>query len=516
MSVAARAFPDEHLRQLVNLVRDFSGLELPDNRRQSLERVVDRTMRDLGLRDAGALHRHLAKPTSRLALEAFTAALTIGETHFYRNIPQSDAIRVRVLPELIARRTHERRLRIWSAGCSTGEEAYSLAMMLDTLMPRREGWNILILATDINKDALERAQRGVYGQWSFRQVPNDVKQRYFVQREGKYHLDGDIRSMVTFRYLNLVEDSYPALMSNTQAMDLILCRNVLIYFREATINRVVGRLDACLAPGGWLVAGHAESPMAVFRERFIAREFPMTILFQKSHDGSATVTDKPAVTDASGASPRAVQGTVPASTGAPAVTVSRAATRPSPVVTTASSRADVAGVTDLEAGLASATSHWRAGQSGQALELLHDLADQRPDDARPLCLAARILAGALRLGPAEHTAQLALARDPLSAQSHYVHGLILQELGRPAEALEAVRRCVYLDPTLALGHYSLASLLVTAGQVPRADKALLAAIDLVGGRPRDEAVEDGDGVTYGRLRELAEIQRQLIATEACA
>lgn len=485
----ASARDEEALGRLVDLVRSFSGLEFPGNRRQGLERAVAGalTTHDLGgIRD---LVRLLAAPSRRADLEAFTASLTIGETHFFRNAPQLEAIRAAVLPQLIAARGAERRLRIWSAGCSTGEEAYSLAMLVDALLPRRDGWDVLILATDINKAALDRARRGVYGEWSFRQVPEDVKRRYFARHDREYHLSDEIRDMVTFAYLNLVEESYPSSTSNTRAMDLILCRNVLIYFSEATINAVVGRLNEALAPGGWLVPGHAEAPMPVFRQLLAARDFPGTILYQR---------------DASPAQVAPVRRSDPTASAPP-----RPAPSPVPTAPTVAAVRDA--VPDEPIG--DAVARWRAGGPDDALRMLQDLADRDPSDARPLHVAAKILASNLRLEPAEHIARLALQREPLAPPIHYLHGLILRELGRDGDALEALRRCVYLDPGFALGRYALASLLAANGQPVRADRELATTIELVRDRPPDEQIGDGDGVTYGRLLELAEVQRHLIAAE---
>lgn len=511
--------PEDDLRRLTAMVRDFSGIELPDNRRQSLERVVDRTLRTYELTRPRELIARLSHPGHRLELEAFTAMLTIGETHFFRNTPQLDALRTRVLPELIARRSAERRLRLWSAGSSTGEEAYSLAILIDMLLPRRDGWNITILATDINREALDRAQKGVYGPWSFRQVPEEIKQRYFVRHEREYHLVPAIRDMVTFGYLNLVDDAYPSLISNTQAMDLILCRNVLIYFNEETINRVVSRLDECIVPGGWMLAGHAESPMPIFRERFIARDFPMAVIYQKASGGrTLDVEREKPVTPSAPVVPidrprpaRAVpMRDVKSLETTPPARLIRPAT---PEVTALPVRPDANLQSRQGDELAEARALWRQGEIERALTLLQDHADRSPASARSLHLAAKILASLLRLEPAEHTIRLARDREPLWAPIHYLHGLILQELGRTSDALDALRRCVYLEPAFALGHYSLASLLVVNGQEQRAERALATTIELVKARTRDEEVEGGDGVTFGRLLDLAQVQRQLIHPE---
>ncbi len=502
MTVAASqpSIGDADLTRLSHLVRDVSGLEFPDSRRPNLARAAERAVTVHGLRRAGALHDFLRDGAHRLELEAFIASLTIGETHFFRNRPQLDALRRHVLPQIIARRSGERRLRIWSAGCATGEEAYSLAMLIDILLPRRDGWNVLILATDINKDSLEKAQSGRYGQWSFRQVPQEIQSRYFDKDGRDFHLSPHIRDMVTFSYLNLVEDSYPSLVSNTQAMDLILCRNVLIYFREETINGVVTRLDECLAPQGWMVAGHAESPMPIFRERFVARDFPMAVCYQKRDAAELRHDEKSA---AAPRVPRAVAH--PAVARAPRIAAATPANRPFP--------APPADATPQHDPPQRAVAAWRSGRVADALEILDRFAEADVTDPTGPYVKAKILASLVRLDEAHVAILVAIQRAPVHAPSHSLHGLILQEQDRPAEALDALRRAVYLDPGLALGRFSLAVLFAATGQASRAAKELDTLTRLLDDRDREELIDDGDGVTVGRLLELVAVHRDLMCTD---
>ena len=132
-----------------------------------------------------------------------------GETYFFRDHGQFDLLRLRLLPELIERRRGAKTLRLWSAGCASGEEAYSLAMLVDMLLPERDGWDILILGSDIDQTALAKARRGHYGQWSFRMVPPALQQRYFQRKGDEWALDERIRRMVTFRAGDLIGEPFP-------------------------------------------------------------------------------------------------------------------------------------------------------------------------------------------------------------------------------------------------------------------------------------------------------------------
>ena len=154
--------------------------------------------------------------------------MNLSETHFFRGASQIQALEQRILPEVIARRSSERRLRIWSAGCSTGEEAYTLAILVNRLLPDVASWDVLILATDINSRSLQQGRRGIYGKWSLRGTSELAAASYLTRLGDRFEVVPRIRAMVTFYRLNLVENLYPSPSTNTHAMDLILCRNVLL------------------------------------------------------------------------------------------------------------------------------------------------------------------------------------------------------------------------------------------------------------------------------------------------
>ena len=191
-------------------------------------------------------------------LEVLGTSMTVGETHFFRVAPQIDALRNVVLPDLIARHTADRRLRVWSAGCSTGEEPYTLAMLICEQLPQlKQDWDIQLVATDLNRAALEVARLGVYGEWSFRDSPLDLRARYFTPTGKQWRLNDQVRGMVRFAHLNLAEDPFP-FASGSDGIDLILCRNVTIYFGEHATQRLYVRFANALDPAGWLLLGPSD------------------------------------------------------------------------------------------------------------------------------------------------------------------------------------------------------------------------------------------------------------------
>ena len=455
------------------LVRQASGIEVPEARQAELAHALEQALAASGAPDTEALYQHLAGASGRAALEALVEALTIGETHFFRNRPQFEALAQHILPELIERRRASRKLRVWSAGCASGEEPYSLAILLEQLLPDLAEWQVLILATDLNRQALAKAQRGVYSPWSFRELPPGVQATYFTPREREFEIVPRLRQRVTFSYLNLVEDSYPSLLNHTHSMDLILFRNVLIYFGPATSGAVVSRLHGALAEGGWLLVGHADNSSPEF-ETFKLRNFPGMVAYQKEKE-------KESEKDAARERPGGVGAGASQWVMAPA-----AAPRPAAEVDRFAAAVDL----------------WQRGRPEEALRLLAVVAAAEPSDARAPYLAARIQANRRQLAEAETLVSEALRRAPLHAPAHYLHGLILQETGRPELALAALRRCVYADPEFVLGHYALANLLAQTGQAERARKARDNVTRWLANRPRDELLPEGDGLTAGRLMEM--------------
>ncbi len=447
------------------LVRDRSGLALHGSRLEDLERAIGRTLAATGLEDPAALYRLLRDPDAGgPALRILVSAITIGETHFFRHRPQMEALERRVLPDLIGRRREDRRLRIWSAGCSTGEETYSLAILLRRALPDIADWDVTVLGSDIDVEALEKARRGAYGPWSFREVPPDLESRYFVRTGRDRQILRTIREMVTFEYLNLAEDVYPSLLNGTLAVDLIVCRNVLIYFDRPTIDRVVTGFHRALTDGGWLVVGPAEPSQDTFR-LFDVHNLPGTTAYQKplGDDRGRAPFRAPDVV----ASPpaRLVPDGPPKSAGE-------------------------------ERSVAPAMPPDEEGDADTAT-------------AEAAYSTARLYANRLELDLALQWVETAIARAPLFAAAHHLHALVLQEQEQRDRALDALRRCIYADPDFVMGHFAMAGLLETFGRRQRALRSLDVAAGLLHSRDDADPVEGGDGMTAGRLRRLVEQRREL-------
>jgi chemotaxis protein methyltransferase CheR len=247
---------EEEFRLLRDLVHAHCGIFFRDDTRYLLERRLGPRLEALALQDFGSYHRFLRFDPGRAAeLQKAVDLLTTNETYFYREPLQLDALAREILPGLAAERATARTLRILSAGCSTGEEAYSIAVLVkDSRL--FEGWNVEIAGCDISSRCIDHARAGVYGEHAFRNVESEPMRRWFHLREGKWVIDEAIRRMVRFGRENLLE---PRALAPQGGLDVLVCRNVMIYFDLPARKRVLRTFHERLRDGGWLLLGHSES-----------------------------------------------------------------------------------------------------------------------------------------------------------------------------------------------------------------------------------------------------------------
>jgi chemotaxis protein methyltransferase CheR len=479
------------------LIQERSGLHFPERKRLDLASGVLRGLAESGYANLDEYFRVLRQsgtPAGRAAFEQLVNLLTIGETHFFRDQAQFTALEQHILPGLIAQRAGgPRRLRLWSAGCASGEEPYSLGMLLAGLLPDQAAWQITVLATDINSQALRRADEAVYGDWSFREErARTAQSRFFVRVPGpwvapRYRLLDTIRHTVTFGPLNLVEDAYPALYNNTVAMDVILCRNVLIYFHEDVVRRVLERLSECLVTGGWLILGHAD-PAPVH-----GLGLPQ---LQVRQVGSALAYQKVEVSEAGAAAPWSSAPAAGAATAAH-VPVVPPPESPLPAIAPAAH----AEPPDL---LAEVAALLEAGDALEAITRLEAHLQHAPDDAAAFTCLGEAYANLARWRHAREACERALALDALQLQAHFVLGMVREHSGDPDGALESFKRVLYLDRGHVLAHMAVAGLHARAGRADAARRALRNVVRLLAELPPGAAVPGAGGTTAGRLLAVAQ------------
>ncbi|MBI4495179.1 MAG: protein-glutamate O-methyltransferase CheR [Chloroflexi bacterium] len=438
----------------LSLVEQRFGLRVSDHQARHLDSAVPQLLAEAGFLTPWDLYSLLAEGRRPDLLETLAARLTTGETHFFRVGPHIEALQRVVLPAIVSRRLADRRLRLWSAGCSTGEEPYTLAILLCQQLAMPPAWDIQLLATDVSRPALDAGRRATYGEWSFRETPEEVRRRYFVPAGKQWRLVEPIRQMVRFAHLNLAADALLPRDLGTADFDLILCRNVTIYFSPEATQRLYRRLADALAPEGWLVLGPSD-PVPLQPGLLEPVYLPGAVLWQRTpvegKDGPVLAPPTPLIERPRPRHPLPVAPSAPAASGT-------GPPLPAP----------------LQEAVLDQEQVW-AAQAGD------------------------------RLAARQHAEQAVRAR-PLHAEAHLLLGMLLLEEGAADAALESLRRATFLAPHLALAHFGLGRACREVGNQGRARAALTQARWVLAAAPDDEPVPGCGGLVAGELRHAVESQ----------
>lgn len=428
---------------------------------------------DLGLRHAQAmlkapsLEGTLANlerlPVEGPAWQSVIKAVTVGETNFFRHREWFAEIETIVLAPLIEERRKRgpKRIDLWSAGCSTGEEPYSLALIIDELLPNRRGWTIRIVGTDINETSLARAREGIYRPWVLREVDAaTLSQKFMEIGPGSFQLLPHLRQMVDFKVLNLCEDVYPDPASGFSNFDLIICRNVLIYFTPSDQMAAASRLVRGVAPGGWLAVSPAEATAQWYRPLKVVNR-PGAILFRNEAGAAASETKAchpPADKPKSAAS-------VHHSKPKPAVPADRAAIRTAP-------------------------------------QKVAEPQEPVPAPQGPLSLA-RVLADRGEYQQARQLCETHLTAMGPDVDAYLLLATVCLEIGDLPAGLEAARCAAYLDPDSAAAYYMLGTISYRRDARGAARRNMELVVKLLEAQPADSHVARYFNATAGELRASA-------------
>jgi chemotaxis protein methyltransferase CheR len=252
---------NDSVQELVNriapLITSYCGIDVKKRDQRKLVDEIKKRMEALDLYDVNAYLSLLIDKNER-ELSIVSEILLNTESSFFRDEGQLFLLQQKILPQLIQRHESDRTLKIWSAGVATGEELYTLAIILDQLLPGRKAWRVSLIGTDIHRSALEKARQGIYGARALRKTTPKIREKYFSYHDDLYEVSPLLKQSVQFYYSNLVEDFYPNKQLKIEEIDLIICRNVFIYFNSESINLVLKKFINSLNEGGFLVTGHGE------------------------------------------------------------------------------------------------------------------------------------------------------------------------------------------------------------------------------------------------------------------
>jgi chemotaxis protein methyltransferase CheR len=494
----ARHYSD--YKPIMRLLSARTGLTFQRLQRTCVVIGIDRAMAQANVSDCHRYVQLLAH--DQRAFDSLVNELTIGETYFFREPMQFEFIRRTVLGDRRERSPREP-IHIWSAGCASGEEPYSLAILCEQ---EQLSSRVQIVATDISSAALAKAREGKYTSWSLRGENAEAAKPYLHYKNGLYAVDDRLRCQVQFKYLNLALDKPDYAIDGIDGMDLILCRNVLIYFDKSTIATVARKLYDALAPNGWLVLGSSDPglcKLAPFHTLVVSsgvfyQRRNETIVEKRGHSRQSflpqQVSPETTIRDERPSHKSKECCAVPA-----AYSFNRKAKGAEP-----KSACDDAGCDPkilLDARKALQNGHYRYAceltakrLSSPAACVIHieALANENVEQALEVCTDLS-------------------TRQPLCVELQYLHAILLLESNQYAEGVVAARRMLYLDRKSAMGHFVLGSLLNAKGDRDGARQAFRNSRDLCRRCPANEIVAYSDGQSAGCVAAAAQMQLDAIA-----
>lgn len=433
---------------------------------------------------------HSSSPKANLILNRLISSLTTGETYFFRISSHFKIMKEVLIPEIVSRHREDKKIRVWSAGCSSGEEPYSLAIMLAEALPDLSQWDIFILGTDINREALDKAKRGVYGRWSFRGIPMEIIRKNFTHREDKYIIKKIFRDMVAFKPLNLVEDVYPSILTNTTEMDLILCRNVTIYFNIDVIKQVIHKFYKSLEESGYLLVSPAEYSAEIYSD-FVTRVFP-DVVYQKCDKRLSSRFP-------AGAKPpllpniRLRQGD------------SIASHSPHPSQALKDRFSEKRAVEKKETKVfREAIQFLERGKYNYSIDKFMEVLEINPDNARAYFSLGRISARQGNIADAIHCLKKSLDKDPLLLEAYHLLALLRLEKGNVDEAITLLKKVIYIDLQFVLAYYHLGTIYKKQGKSELASKMFNNVKELLTNRDLNDKVVEWEDISVGQLLNTTE------------
>jgi chemotaxis protein methyltransferase CheR len=499
------------LEQFRTVVARRLGLQYEDGKLDYLAEVALQHMELMGsARFESYLERLISSPRGSDEFRALAEQLTVNETFFFRNADNFRAVAEAVLPERIRAKAHEKQLRILSAGCASGEEAYTLAILVREALLDPGSWDVKILGIDVNPAILAKATQGRYSAWSLRATAEDAKHRYFRADGRDFVLAPAIQKMVTFEERNLVDED--PLFWQSLACDIVFCRNVLMYFTPEKARDVVRRISQALLPGGFFFLGHAETLRGLTQEFHLCHTHDT--FYYRRRDASETVA-----ATATWVGPRREQAgdSLPAVVEATASWVdviqraseriatladgrTRSQDQDAPRTTPAGQSATMPAARTWDLGLV--LEAVRQERFSDALELICSLPPDSDEDPDALLLRAVLLTNNGRLVESEEVCCRLLVLDELNAGAHYLLALCREHASDSASAVEHDQTAIYLDAGFAMPHLHLGIMARRSGDATIAQRELGQALILLAREDASRLLLFGGGFSRDTLLQL--------------
>lgn len=544
---------DSLIEIFIQLITNHTGWQIRPQDRSALWQKILIRMKALKLDVPEKYYQLLAAPTHKSQSEwrEFTQLLTVNETYFLRDKGQLSLLEKVILPELIEHKLNLYKslgvpptLRIWSAGCSTGEEAYSLSILLKQLISDWHPWKIYILGTDLDREALEKAKRGIYSSWSFRLVDPELQRLYFHRHESEWEIDNKLRQVIQFRCLNLVTDKFPNIYQDIYHMDLILCRNVFVYFEPKYISLVLKKFAKTLRPGGYLMTGHAEVYGQIMKE-FQPKNFPDSVVYQVrdsvpqecaqidsgvaavAETNSAFVELRQANTAGDETGKLLAGRTLPARFG------NEIYPEIKPQFTTTSPLGKMLQTGKIEEGLAGlavsvslpiiaengadktpamlileAKDLFKNKDYAEAIDKAQQSIELQPHNFEAYYLIAQIEANCGNYSQAISYCHRASKVDSMSVFPYYLEAHIAEEQGDLEVSKKLYKKIIYIAPSLVSAYLELAKIYNKEGKVKRAIKMYDSSCEILKNLPPNTPIEQQGKMTASQL--LIDVKKTLL------
>lgn len=481
-----------HENEFINIIHERLGIVIHKHQKVELYKAIAYACEQWNCSPQEYLNKLIRNTQDSPIYEQLITRITIGESYFFRDKSQMQLLEKKILPALIKKKRENNHLalHIWSAGCSSGEEIYTISMLLDQLLPDIDKWTLTLLGTDINTQSLKKALNGLYSEWSMRTIPQKFKELYFLEKKQTYQLIERIKNRVQFSYLNLNDYSYPSIYNETNAQDLILCRNVLIYFDIKNVKKVIHQLGASLAPDGYLLLG-ASDPI-ITPDKNIVWHFEEGSYYQKSTITQVTPQKILPVTPPIKTTPM----TIPA-INKTTTTTKNTTTKP-PSTPTNVSTADK-----------TLSNMLNNSEYTEALRYIESHYANLTPTAFMLCAKAIAYANLGKLELAIQSCQESLMLDSTNLLSYFTLAMAELEMNHYKEAENALRKVLFLDNNNILAHYQLGLLLLRNKQHTSGIKSLKNALVLVKKMDPTHAVINFNQLNYGKLSHILENEIKL-------
>ncbi len=451
--------PSEILQQLNAALNRRFGLNYPPERWKEMQKILMAAASEANIpEDPEFLLQSIeTNSLSPEATDTMISHLTIGETYFFREKATLKVFQNIILPEIIQeKKDKDHKIRIWSAGCCTGEEPYTIAMLMKASMPDILNWDIRILATDLNRKFLKKAVSGRYSAWSFRETPSDCIQQYFKPVNREFQIIEEIQKMVRFEYLNLANDIFPSHTTPFHDINVVFCRNVLMYFAKEQAAKIGKQFFQTITEKGWLITSPVEVS-SVYFELFTQVNIQDAIVYQKISEKKSTL---------------------------------QLTHSPSPQLATSQTPS----VRDRKKN--------RVLQKSEHPKLL--IRNEKKSSPPPL-ETAKSFANHGKLKEARLCLEPLIDTEPMNTKAIYFYAHVLMESNELQLAENMLKRLIYLEPGHIMAHYQMGNLARLKNQQKMAVKHFRNVIEILKSMPNEEIVNDSEGITAGRMIEFCNL-----------